>query len=213
MLEESAEYSDPHSVVKAVRVGARRRRAAGPAGWPGAHREGSPAAAAGEPSPREQEVLRLLVQGGYKQIAGPWPAITERTVKSHLTTVFQRIGVINRVQAALWSKQTRRRRSADRLCCPGATSRKDPPTGSVPSNPVIGRMEEGEPDWKGPTTPTTGYWMTLPNIALVAHDNKKVDLLSGQSSTCPRCASTPLRDRHDRHPARSTSSASRSLGS
>ena len=51
---------------------------------------------------RELEVLRLVGQGlANKQIARRL-GITERTVKAHLTSVFQRIGVTDRVQAALW---------------------------------------------------------------------------------------------------------------
>jgi DNA-binding NarL/FixJ family response regulator len=53
-------------------------------------------------SPREVEVLRLVVEGLLnKQIAGRL-GITERTVKAHLTSAYQRIGVADRTQAALW---------------------------------------------------------------------------------------------------------------
>lgn len=54
---------------------------------------------------RELEVLRLVGQGlANKQIARRL-GITERTVKAHLTSVFQRLGVTDRVQAALWVQQ------------------------------------------------------------------------------------------------------------
>ncbi|HET8558947.1 MAG TPA: response regulator transcription factor [Marmoricola sp.] len=53
-------------------------------------------------SPREQEVLGLLVEGlANKQIARRL-GITERTVKAHLTAAFQQLGVADRTQAALW---------------------------------------------------------------------------------------------------------------
>ena len=53
-------------------------------------------------SPRELQVLRLVVEGLLnKQIAGRL-GITERTVKAHLTSAYQRIGVADRTQAALW---------------------------------------------------------------------------------------------------------------
>ncbi len=54
---------------------------------------------------REREVL-LLVRGGLanKQIARKL-GISERTVKAHLTNVFQRLGVTDRTQAALWASQ------------------------------------------------------------------------------------------------------------
>ena len=56
-------------------------------------------------SPRETEVLRLVRQGlANKQIARRL-GITERTVKAHLTSAFQRIGVVDRTQAALWAER------------------------------------------------------------------------------------------------------------
>ena len=57
-----------------------------------------------ELSPREEEVLRLVVDGmANKQIARRL-GITERTVKAHLTRVFQELGVADRTQAALWAR-------------------------------------------------------------------------------------------------------------
>jgi DNA-binding NarL/FixJ family response regulator len=53
---------------------------------------------------REREVLQLLADGlPNKQIALRL-GITERTVKAHLTSVFQAIGVTDRMQAALWAR-------------------------------------------------------------------------------------------------------------
>jgi len=58
-----------------------------------------------ELSPRETEVLRLVVAGlANKQIARRL-GIAERTVKAHLTSTFQRIGVTDRTQAALWAQR------------------------------------------------------------------------------------------------------------
>ena len=58
-----------------------------------------------ELSTREVEVLRLVVAGlANKQIARRL-AISERTVKAHLTSVFQRLGVTDRTQAALWAQE------------------------------------------------------------------------------------------------------------
>jgi DNA-binding NarL/FixJ family response regulator len=54
-------------------------------------------------TPREVEVLRLVRAGlANKQIARKLD-ISERTVKAHLTSAFQRIGVVDRTQAALWA--------------------------------------------------------------------------------------------------------------
>lgn len=54
---------------------------------------------------RELEVLRLVRQGlANKQIARRL-GISERTVKAHLTSVFQRLDVADRTQAALWAER------------------------------------------------------------------------------------------------------------
>ncbi len=56
-------------------------------------------------TPRELEVLRLVRLGlANKQIARRLE-ISERTVKAHLTSTFQRIGVVDRTQAALWAER------------------------------------------------------------------------------------------------------------
>ena len=53
---------------------------------------------------REAEVLKLVREGlANKQIARQL-GISERTVKAHLGNVFQRIGVTDRTQAALWAR-------------------------------------------------------------------------------------------------------------
>lgn len=53
---------------------------------------------------REREVLLLVMEGlANKQIARKL-TITERTVKAHLTSIFQRIGVSDRTQAAMWAR-------------------------------------------------------------------------------------------------------------
>lgn len=62
---------------------------------------------AAELTPRETEVLVLVRQGlANKQIARRL-GISERTVKAHLTSAFQRIGVVDRTQAALWAERNR----------------------------------------------------------------------------------------------------------
>jgi DNA-binding NarL/FixJ family response regulator len=59
-----------------------------------------------ELTPRERDVLELVIAGhANKQIARRL-GISEKTVKGHLTNVFQRIGVSDRTQAALWAERT-----------------------------------------------------------------------------------------------------------
>jgi DNA-binding NarL/FixJ family response regulator/signal transduction histidine kinase len=97
--------ADPDDVVSGIRA---------------AHAGGSPldpkvarvlldARRAGRPqralSAREEEVLRLVANGlANKQIARRL-GISERTVKAHLTSVFQQLGVTDRTQAALWARE------------------------------------------------------------------------------------------------------------
>jgi DNA-binding NarL/FixJ family response regulator len=57
-----------------------------------------------ELSAREMEVLELVARGLPNKLIARELQISEKTVKAHLTQVFQRIGVTDRTQAALWAK-------------------------------------------------------------------------------------------------------------
>jgi DNA-binding NarL/FixJ family response regulator len=59
-----------------------------------------------ELTPREREVLALLVAGHPNKQIARRRGISEKTVKGHLTNLFQRIGVQDRTQAALWAERT-----------------------------------------------------------------------------------------------------------
>ncbi|MDT0187881.1 response regulator transcription factor [Microbacterium sp. ARD31] len=61
--------------------------------------------AVAELSPREAEVLRLVVEGLLNKQIAQRLGVTERTVKAHLTSAYQRIGVADRTQAALWAQR------------------------------------------------------------------------------------------------------------
>jgi DNA-binding NarL/FixJ family response regulator len=64
----------------------------------------------GSLSPREREVLELLVEGLPNKLMARRLEISEKTIKSHLTRIFREIGVTDRTQAALWAE----RRGIDR---------------------------------------------------------------------------------------------------
>jgi DNA-binding NarL/FixJ family response regulator len=53
-------------------------------------------------SRREREVLGLLLDGMPNKLIARRLGISEKTVKSHLTSIFRAIGVSDRVQAILW---------------------------------------------------------------------------------------------------------------
>jgi DNA-binding NarL/FixJ family response regulator len=68
-------------------------------------RRSRPPSAAEQLTDRERDVLLLVAQGfANKQIARNL-AIREATVKRHLTHAYQRIGVSDRTQAAIWAVQ------------------------------------------------------------------------------------------------------------
>ncbi len=54
---------------------------------------------------REEEVLRLVQSGLANKQIGRQLGISERTVKAHLTKIFQTLGVADRTQAALWAAE------------------------------------------------------------------------------------------------------------
>jgi DNA-binding NarL/FixJ family response regulator len=98
--------ADPDEVLRGIRAVARGESPINPRAARellGARRTSSSAAA--DLTPREREVLALVRQGlANKQIARRL-GISERTVKAHLTSTFQRIGVVDRTQAALWAER------------------------------------------------------------------------------------------------------------
>jgi DNA-binding NarL/FixJ family response regulator len=58
-----------------------------------------------ELSRRERDVLELVAAGLPNKLIARRLEISEKTVKAHLTRVFERIGVTDRTQAALWARR------------------------------------------------------------------------------------------------------------
>jgi DNA-binding NarL/FixJ family response regulator len=56
-------------------------------------------------SEREVEVLRCVAKGLPNKLIARNLGISEKTVKAHLTRIYQQIGVTDRTQAALWAKE------------------------------------------------------------------------------------------------------------
>lgn len=54
---------------------------------------------------REREVLEMVRRGHPNKSIARRLEISERTVKAHITRIFQRIGVSDRTQAALWAER------------------------------------------------------------------------------------------------------------
>ena len=56
-------------------------------------------------SPREREVFALLLDGLPNKVIAQRLGISEKTVKTHLTNIFRRIGVTDRLQAVFWAER------------------------------------------------------------------------------------------------------------
>ena len=56
-------------------------------------------------SPREREVFAALLEGMPNKLIARHLGISEKTVKTHLTSVFRHVGVTDRVQAVLWAER------------------------------------------------------------------------------------------------------------
>jgi DNA-binding NarL/FixJ family response regulator len=58
-------------------------------------------------SERENEVLSLLAEGHPNKVIARELGISEKTVKNHVTRIFEALGVSDRTQAALWAQRRR----------------------------------------------------------------------------------------------------------
>jgi DNA-binding NarL/FixJ family response regulator len=97
--------ADPADLVEGVRAAAAGQSPLDPKVARTLLTRRSGAAPQDQLSDREREVLALVAGGlANKQIARRL-GITDRTVKAHLTSIFQRIGVTDRTQAALWAER------------------------------------------------------------------------------------------------------------
>jgi DNA-binding NarL/FixJ family response regulator len=56
-------------------------------------------------SAREREVLSLVAEGLTNKRIASHLGISEATVKAHLTNIYQRLGIADRTQAALWARR------------------------------------------------------------------------------------------------------------
>jgi DNA-binding NarL/FixJ family response regulator len=56
-------------------------------------------------SDREREILALIGQGTPNKVIALRLNIAEKTVKNHVSSIFQAIGVTDRTQAALWAAE------------------------------------------------------------------------------------------------------------
>jgi DNA-binding NarL/FixJ family response regulator len=115
-LEAGAEgYLLKHSEPETILAGIREVMAGGSPLDPKAARQllasrrGPAASPPGTDTPltaREAEVLAMVTDGYPNKAIARRLGISERTVKAHLTSIFHRLGVTDRTQAALWAQRT-----------------------------------------------------------------------------------------------------------
>jgi DNA-binding NarL/FixJ family response regulator len=96
--------SQTDELVRAIRAAARGESPLAPkaARELSARRRSSPADQLTE---RELEVLVLLAKGNPNKLIARRLEISEKTVKNHVTSIFQALGVSDRTQAALWAQR------------------------------------------------------------------------------------------------------------
>jgi DNA-binding NarL/FixJ family response regulator len=95
----------PEEIVQAVKAAGRGEAPFSPRAASALLQRRAQKRTADDLTPREREVLELVGQGlPNKQISRKL-GIKEKTVKAHLTNVFQRIGVSDRTSAALWASR------------------------------------------------------------------------------------------------------------
>jgi DNA-binding NarL/FixJ family response regulator len=61
----------------------------------------------GELTPREREVLRLLAGGGTNKEIAAALSIDVKTVMHHTSSIYRKLGVRGRVEAAAWAWRTK----------------------------------------------------------------------------------------------------------
>ncbi len=96
--------AEPDELVRAVRAAAAGDAPLDPRAARellGGRRTGSPLSAL---SPREREVLGCVREGLPNKRIAQRLEISEKTVKAHLTRVYEAIGVADRVAAAMWAR-------------------------------------------------------------------------------------------------------------
>lgn len=93
--------ADPEDLLQGVRAAARGESPLAPRAATALVEARSVTAASGL-TEREREILELVAGGLPNKLIARRLGIAEKTVKTHLTSAFRRIGVTDRTQAALW---------------------------------------------------------------------------------------------------------------
>jgi len=96
--------AEPEEVIRGVRAAAKRESPFAPK-VARALLDARAERPAVQLSERELEVLRCVAKGLPNKLIARNLGISEKTVKAHLTRIYQQIGVTDRTQAALWARE------------------------------------------------------------------------------------------------------------
>jgi DNA-binding NarL/FixJ family response regulator len=96
--------AEPAELIEAVRAAARGESPLDPKAARAVLTSRDSSEREAELTAREREVLALVSEGLPNKLISRRLEISEKTVKAHLTSVFARIGVTDRTQAALWAR-------------------------------------------------------------------------------------------------------------
>ena len=96
--------AEPEEVIHGVRAAARRESPFAPK-VARTLLEARAASPETQLSERELDVLRCVAKGLPNKLIARNLGISEKTVKAHLTRIFQQLGVTDRTQAALWARE------------------------------------------------------------------------------------------------------------
>jgi DNA-binding NarL/FixJ family response regulator len=99
--------ADPDELFRGIRAAAAGESPLAPKAASTVLDDRSSDPAAGELTARELEVLALVAEGEPNKLIARSLEISEATVKAHLTSVFRRIGVSSRTEAAIWARDHR----------------------------------------------------------------------------------------------------------
>ena len=96
--------AEPSELIDGVRAAARGESPLDPKAAREVLTSRETSAPAEDLTAREREVLTLLAEGMPNKRISMRLGISEKTVKAHVTSIFNRIGVSDRTQAALWAR-------------------------------------------------------------------------------------------------------------
>jgi DNA-binding NarL/FixJ family response regulator len=97
--------SDPDELLRGIRAAARGESPLAPRAASAVLSAREAQRPARELSERQRTILTMVAAGKQNKHIARELEISEKTVKAHLTAIFQAIGVTDRTQAALWAQR------------------------------------------------------------------------------------------------------------